>query len=214
MEKLANPSFIDEFKKIGGVIDFSFFAEIESLDASIPEAFASHLSSASMWSTDVPNTVDLDAIESLPRRSIWKKDFLGDWYDPEAKLMRLVGGGKLTDGTELENPSFDKLYGKKTSNWGSWCPEPGSGGQFGYAFSQPPYGLQADYAEIQRIFDLVIEYLFEKGVHTDVTDWSSPELVKLSSYFSHGLDWWGVFLFTLFSPANGRLTVISASTSD
>jgi hypothetical protein len=214
MERLTNPTVIDEFKKIGGVVDFSLFANVGSFDASVSEAFASHLSSASVWSTALPNTVDLDVIETLPRRSVWKKEFLGDWYDPETKLLRLVGGGKLTDGTELENPTFNKLYGKKTSNWGAGLPEPGSGGQFAYAFSQPPYGLQADYREIQRLFDSVLACLFEEGVQTEITDWSSPELVRLSSYFSHGLDWWGVFLFTLFTPANGTLTLISASTSD
>jgi hypothetical protein len=214
MKKHQAPKIIDEFNKIGGVVDFSFFSDVDSLENCAEAAFREHFSSASMWSTDFPNTFDATVIGQLPRRAIWKKEFLGNSYDADRKMLRLVGGGTLTDGTELENPTFEELFGKKTSNWANGLPDVGSGGNFAYAFSQPPYGLQADYKEKQRIFDAVMTHLFPDQIRIEITDWSSTELTKLSSYFLHGMDWWGVFLFTLYAPSLRQLTVISASTSD
>lgn len=47
-----------------------------------------------------------------------------------------------------------------------------------------------------------------------ITDWSSRRLGELSEYFRAGLDYWGVFLFTIFHPSTARLVVLSASTTD
>jgi hypothetical protein len=39
-------------------------------------------------------------------------------------------------------------------------------------------------------------------------------LPEASKFFAAGMEWWGVFLFTINVPSIGRLTVIAGSTSD
>ncbi len=45
-------------------------------------------------------------------------------------------------------------------------------------------------------------------------DWSSPRLPEASRFFAAGMEWWGVFLFTIYVPQIRRLTVIAGSTAD
>ena len=47
-----------------------------------------------------------------------------------------------------------------------------------------------------------------------ILDWSHPRLPDASPYFAAGMEWWGVFLFTVHVPALGRLTGIAGSATD
>ena len=92
--------------------------------------------------------------------------------------------------------------------------DPGSGGQFAYAFSNPPYGLRARGSEVQALFEEIRDFILPPDERSEILDWTSPRLPEVSAYFSMGIDWWGVFLFTIHVPATGRLTAIAGSTTD
>lgn len=91
---------------------------------------------------------------------------------------------------------------------------PGEGGQFAYAFSNPPYKLLARPTEVQDLFDEITRFIVPADQHTTILDWTSTRLPDSSGYFASGMEWWGAFLFTNHRPATGRLTAIAASTSD
>jgi hypothetical protein len=93
-------------------------------------------------------------------------------------------------------------------------PDPGGGGQFAYAFSWTPYGLHAKPREIQQLFDAITDFVLPPGADHEIWDWASPRLPEVSQYFEAGMDWWGVFLFTIYVPSLRRLTVIAGSTTD
>ncbi|MBN9467142.1 MAG: hypothetical protein J0J10_00035 [Bosea sp.] len=57
-------------------------------------------------------------------------------------------------------------------------------------------------------------FLFPPLQKAEITDWSSPKLPEVSDYFADGMEWWGVFLFTIYLPDLKRLTVIAASATD
>jgi hypothetical protein len=88
------------------------------------------------------------------------------------------------------------------------------GGQFAYAFSEPPYGLQARPSEVQELFCAIRDFILPRGSEHEISDWSSPRLTEASDYFTAGMDWWGVFLFTVYLPTLRRLTAIAGSTTD
>ena len=39
-------------------------------------------------------------------------------------------------------------------------------------------------------------------------------LAEVSDYFESGLEWWGVFLFSIYVPALRRLVIIAGSATD
>ena len=48
----------------------------------------------------------------------------------------------------------------------------------------------------------------------EILDWTNPKLPEVSAFFASGMEWWGVFLFTVHVPETGLLTVICGSTTD
>ena len=43
---------------------------------------------------------------------------------------------------------------------------------------------------------------------------SSSALPDVSDYFADGMEWWGVFLFSIYTAETRRLAIIMASTTD
>lgn len=63
-------------------------------------------------------------------------------------------------------------------------------------------------------FDQICEFLMPPGSEIDILDWSSDRLPDVCAYFTDGMEWWGVFLFSLYLPALKRLTIIAGSSTD
>jgi hypothetical protein len=68
--------------------------------------------------------------------------------------------------------------------------------------------------EVQELFTAVRKFVLPPNLEHHILDWTSPRLPEVSKFFAAGMEWWGVFLFTVHVPAIRRLTVIAGSTSD
>lgn len=145
--------------------------------------------------------------------------FFGDWFDPVDRSLIRLGDWDTLDGQRLHNPKLKNLTGKgygrgeKMSGGGRGIVA-GEGGQFAYAFSNPPYPLRARPSEVQELFDDITAFIIPSDQQATILDWTSPRLPEASDYFVSGMEWWGAFLFTVHVPLLARLTAIAASTSD
>jgi hypothetical protein len=79
-----------------------------------------------------------------------------------------------------------------------------------YAFFDTPYNLWAEEQEIREMFDDVNENLIGNLNRWSVRRWSDD----WSSYFEHGREWWGAFLWTFVTSDCQEALWIGASTTD
>lgn len=92
---------------------------------------------------------------------------------------------------------------------------PGTGGDFARAFTDPPYGLYGcSWTRAVELFYAVRDYLLPARSSPEIIDWAHERLPEASPYFEAGMEWWGVFLFTIYLPSVRRLAVIAGSTTD
>lgn len=160
---------------------------------------------------------DGDALRDLGFREIDDSRLHGDWYDAKKDSLLKLGNWRGTQG-EFVNPRLRDLDSLKLSG-AAWIPKAGTGGQSAYAFANTPYELRATPAEVQEHFAKVRHIILSQIIlsqrlpHT-IRDWASPDLVKVSPIFKQGMEWWGVFLFTIYVPDWRRHTVIVGSTTD
>ncbi len=194
------------FYKIGGVLGFIVYEGASNDDADA--GFAIHDALAQM------GKVNDDAFNALHPRRLTEAQFFGDWYDPSNSNLIWNGNVTTSDGRHLTRPTFKDLAGVKVASAGAGVPDIGQGGQFAYAFANPPYGLTGRRDHIQDVFNKVRQTLLPPGHACIITDWASPDLDQVSAYFAQGKEWWGIFLFTIRDTTTGRLTVILGSTTD
>jgi steroid 5-alpha reductase family enzyme len=67
---------------------------------------------------------------------------------------------------------------------------------------------------VQAVFDEIRDFILPPAHQYEICDWSSPRLPEVSDYFTDGMEWWGVFLFSIYVPALKRLTIVAGSTTD
>jgi hypothetical protein len=197
------PFAFQRFSELDGALEFVVFEDTQGDRASALAAICAA----------IPGT-DQNKLGTLGCRRIDDAAFYGDWYDAETKSLLLRGTYATQDGRTLTDPRLRDLDGVKIAHGGGPIPEAGAGGQFAYAFSWTPYGLQARPTEVQSLFDAIQEFLLPPGLQHEILDWANPRLPDASAYFRAGMEWWGVFLFTVYLPAIKRLTVIAGSTTD
>jgi len=202
----ALPKAFESFKKMGGCLDFTFFDEVENDLESQMSGISRALSSRSDF--------DRTKLESINHRYINENQLLGDWYDRRSGDLLSLGGFNMENGEVLRNPRLKDLNHADVRSSVSESPDVGSGGQLAYAFSQPPYRLQASSLQIQVVFDQIKDFILPAMERCEIIDWSDPKLPEVSSYFKDGSEWWGVFLFTVYIPANRKLSVILGSSTD
>jgi len=197
------PQAFYEFERIGGVLEFAVF---EDADGDVKSAFAAMAS--------IVKDIDQAKLLLLGSRPIDDKTFYGEWYRASDDALMFAGTCRLKDGQELVNPTYRELDAIEVRGSASLSPEEGSGGQFAYAFSQPPYGLNARPGKIQDLFYEIRGFVLPPCFTHEISDWSSSRLPEASDYFSEGMEYWGVFLFTVYIPELRRLTAIAGSTTD
>lgn len=200
------PKAFERYRKKGGVLDFSVYEDADGTDAEILPAIEQSLRHA--------RTFDAEKLRLLGARRIKEKAFFGDWYDRGSGLLLMRGSYSTADGRTLESPKLKTLDGIKILGGASNVPSPGSGGEFAYAFSRPPYSLRGKPSETQAIFEEIRDFILPPLAWSDIRDWSSPLLPEVSDYFAAGMKWWGVFLFSIHIPAFRRLTIIAGSAAD
>ena len=193
---------IARFREIGGVVRFVVF---DDADGGPDAAYAAILA--------VFPEANAEELRRIGFRSIDDATFYGEAYDGESdSLLKIGEWGDGADG-RLINPKVRDLSSLSLAG-GYSPPECGSGGNFAHAFLNPPYGLRAKPQEVQDLFDKIRHFIMPAGLEHEILDWTSPELPKVSAYFETGMEFWGVFLFTIYVPALRRLTVAYASTTD
>jgi hypothetical protein len=192
------PASIERFRQIGGEIHFAIF---EDADGGADEALRAIC--------EVVPQVDKEQLRAIGFREIDDKQFYGDRYD-------LITHSLLTD--EWLNGTWARRtfreIGDCRPNMSGGIPEAGRGGQFAYAFAAPPYSLTATANEIQDLFDKIRQVILPPREDHQIFDWTDPALIKVSPFFVSGMEWWGIYLFTLYVPSYRRLTVAFASTTD
>ena len=203
MKRRNLPSPFKSYRRIGGVLKFAVFDEAEGDEVSLLEAISS-----------VVPALDLEVLKSLGHRRIDLQTFYGDWYDADDDTLQRLGHFRTQDGRELVDPKPKDLRRVKIVGGSSPVPEAGAGGQFAYAFSRTPYGLTAKSSRVQELFRVIRDVILPPGQEHLILDWSHPRLPEASPVFELGMEWWGVFLFTIHVPAWQQLTVIVGSTSD
>lgn len=200
--KLKGP--FKRFARCGGVLSFAIFEQSRGDEPDLLDAIAAAL----------PGDFDRETLKALGGRPIRERRFFGDWYDQETGALIKRGSFTTADGRELRDPRLRTLDRIRIMSGAAPCPDAGSGGQFAYAFANPPYGLRARGSEVQALFEEIRDFILPPGERVEILDWCSPRLPEVSAWFRMGMEWWGVFLFTVHVPATGRLTAIAGSTSD
>ena len=207
MNRIAKlPMTFARYKKMGGVLDFSAFDDTAGTEAEVLLAIQQTLRKKASF--------DAERLRSIGCRSITEEEFFGDWYDPKHGSLLRLGDWRTADGRTLTDPALRSLDGVQILSGGSTCVEAGGGGEFAYAFSKPPYGLQARPSEVQAVFNRIVNYLLPPQYRNEISDWSSPLLPEVSDYFDAGMEWWGVFLFSIYTPEIRRLSIVAGSTTD
>ncbi|RVT97129.1 hypothetical protein EOD42_09905 [Rhodovarius crocodyli] len=194
------PTAFRRYAAMGGVLDFSVREDAQGSRAEILAALAQLL-----------GEVDVAALRPRP---IERDSFLGDWHDAAQGLLLKRGEYVTADGVTLVNPPFTLLEGVRIRTGMGQVPEMGAGGQFAYAFAEPPYPLTAPPGEVQAAFAGIRDFILPPGQAAEILDWSSPELARVAPYFEQGAEWWGMFLFSIHVPALKRLTIIAGSATD
>lgn len=200
------PPAFERFETMMGVLDFAIFEDAtgdrEDTLSAIPQALrhAERFYEEKLW--------------QLGGRPMSDRTFFGDWYDFDRGHLLKLGRYKTAAGPELENPVLSSLDDIRIMSGSCSCPETGSGGQFAYAFSNPPYPLAARPSEVQAAFEEIRDFILPPGRQSEIIDWSNPRLPEVSDYFDAGAEWWGIFLFAIFIPSMRRLTIIAGSTTD
>nr|WP_315379662.1 hypothetical protein [uncultured Sphingomonas sp.] len=197
------PSAFDRYEKMGGVLDFAVFEDSGGAEQEITPAIPQALRHAS--------TFDETRLQALGCRLISHAEFFGEWYDLESGALLRAGSYRTVDGSMIRNPTFPSLDDLNIVSGSTPIPEVGLGGQFAYSFA---WGLDGKPSEIQNLFDEIINFILPMGEQVSIMDWSSPYLPEVSDYFSDGIEWWGVFLFTIYVPGLRQLTIIAGSTTD
>jgi hypothetical protein len=203
VQPIALPAAFQRFREIGGVLEFAVFEGVQGDRESALDAICAVLPDA-----------DKNKLRALGYRCLDDSTFHGDWYDHQNRSLLRIGSYSTSDGRTLTDPPLVDLENVKITHGGGPIPEPGEGGQFAYAFSWTPYGLQARPTKIQALFDAIRDFIMPPNLEHEILDWTNPKLPEVSAFFAAGMEWWGVFLFTVHVPETGLLTVICGSTTD
>jgi hypothetical protein len=210
------PDFFSRYHRIGGVLHFGLFADCTGTEESFHEAIA-----ASIGESVGAGTIDRRHLVGLPWRSLSPQAFLGCWADIRTRTLRRFGEYTASHRRKLINPSYAELEtlrraGERITSGGTPIPDLWVGGQFAFAFADPPYGLfDTTPGEVQALFEAVLDVVVPRGRAVDIRDWGSPALADACPDYSRpGTERWGVFLFTVFDAPNKALTVIAGSSTD
>ncbi|WP_331013459.1 hypothetical protein [Sphingomonas sp.] len=200
------PAAFARYSKVGGVLEFAAFDDAEDSDDEAITAIRAALGE--------PSDFDAEALRAIGNRDLFRADFLGDRCDLASRKLIRRGTWRTTDGKELVDPPLVTLDKIRISTGGVGMPLPGDGGDFARAFAEPPYGLKAQPSEVQALFDEIHDFLLPRRELHLIRDWASPRLPEVSCYFRHGMEWWGVFHFTIYQPLRRRVIAIAGSTTN
>ncbi len=205
------PPAFARFEEIGGELAFAIFDDADGDDEAVLQVIAQVLDDP------MDDPVDIDLLRKHGYRRVDLAGFLGDCCDPKTSTLIARGTHRSGRGEIYVNPTLaalDDLPRLSSSSSGIVRPGDVNGEKFAYAFSKPPYRLRASGAEIQQLFDAVMGEILPPGHPADILDWTNPDLPAVSGIFYAGMEWWGVFLFSIYIPDLRQLTIIVGSATD
>lgn len=200
------PAAFQRFESFGGALDFAAFENAGGTEQDVLEAIPAALCHR--------KTLDIGRLRALGYRRITPTVFFGAWYNPASGALLKRGHYTTRDGRDLVDPSYDVYERSDVAAGGGRIPDVGSGGNYAYAFCNTPYGLTAKAEVVQQAFNDITAFMMPAGHDAVIWDWSNPALSEVSDYFDAGMEWWGVFLFSIYVPELRRLTIIAGSTTD
>ncbi|WP_090646455.1 hypothetical protein [Asticcacaulis taihuensis] len=206
---MADDEAMEVFKpyyQMGGVLQFIVYDGAQDGESDSMAAIHDGLANT--------GSLNESAFAKLKGRQISLGQFFGDWYDPADGGLIKLGSVTTVGGQNLSNPKLVSLENLQVASSGGPGVEVGAGGQFAYAYLNPPYGLAGTPVEIQSRFDDIREAILPKAHAATIFDWTNPSLDKVSDYFTAGKEWWGIFLFSIYIPDLQKLTIIAGSATD
>jgi hypothetical protein len=154
-------------------------------------------------------------LEVLSPKRISQAAFHGDFFDK--KTGHLVPGGQLVDdyGNKITKPYLTDIHHKKGS---SYNPPGGQTGSFAFAYLLPPYGLFRHNAkltniEIEQTYLEMCDYMMpSKNNH--ILNWVEPKLIEIAPHLEKGMEWWGVYAYTIHNAEKRMVSAIVAAETD
>lgn len=198
------PAAFDRYARVGE-LEFALFDDADGTPEAIVEAVQRALPSRASF--------DGARLLQLGSRAIDQTTFFGDALSIDGHDLIRRGTWRTADGRELADPTFRQLAGLKVVSGGGSRPAPGTGGNFALAFSHPVHG-PADLLAMQDLFDAIRAVLLPPATPAEIRDWTSPQLDQVSDYFRPGLEWWGVYLFSVYLPQWRQLAIVLGSATD
>ncbi len=198
------PAAFDRYARVGE-LEFALFDDADGTREQIVEAVRQAL--------PPPASFDGARLLQLGGRVIEREAFFGDSLSADGRDLVWRGTWRTADGQELKDPTFRQLAGRQVVSGGSGWPDPGAGGNFAFAFSRPVHG-PGDPAAMQDLFDAIRAVLLPPAAPAEIRDWASPQLGEVSDYFAAGLEWWGVYLFSIYLPEWRQLAIVLGSATD
>jgi hypothetical protein len=206
-ESLA--ALLKTFKEVGGVIDYVLVGDISPGD--FADTYAFHKAAAGFTIEAVSSRYP-QSLEKGPASRREPEKAEGIQITPEEFFAPGYSGIPFELTRTLSRKQLEKERLKLDPNIFS----PGVTGKYlnNYhaAFSYPPYHFQGlvDHEE-ERLFPNINRELFGNDenaltIYKWSTDWAD--------YFNDGHEWWGSFLWTVYSTETQLLVGIAASTSD
>lgn len=198
-------NMLDEYRRIGGVIDFKLFEVVGTLSG-----IEAHLLTAQETLRAIK--VESDAYFSLlARQQGTNRD---DYFTIHNKPIT-AGLGARVSSKEFFGPCFslsrqelvDHKHGSylQLSNDNAYATK-----GFADAFIEPPHSLDIQRKELEKFFLVFTTALFGDHQKMEVYTWN----VDCSTYFDDGKEWWGSFFWTVYNPIMDWYVGVAASTTD
>lgn len=194
----------DFYRSSGGVIFISVCEEAEDTHDCHAATLAAAINSKDVEkvSNKVSNVVPVEIEEEA---------FHGSHFDYDRQLLRHNGTVNLSRGRSQTNPYYKDML----SNMGCssdipdlWCL-----GEFAYAFCQPAYGLSMKPFEIHETYSAITSEVTPRN-QCRIFSWQKEEILDADPWLKAGIDWWGVFVFSVYNKNSGQLFGIAASDTD
>ena len=198
------PAAFDRYARMGE-LEFALFDDADGTPEQIVDAVRQAL----------PPSASLDGARllQLGSRVIDQRTFYGDCLSADGRDLIRRGIWHTADGQHLTDPTFRQLAGLQVVRGGGSRPAPGTGGNFALGFSQPVHG-PGDPPAMQELFDAIRAVLLPPATPAEIRDWASPHLNEVSDYFAAGMEWWGVYLFSIYLPEWRQLAIVLGSATD
>lgn len=206
LRRTSLPAAFDRYALLGGALEFALFDDADGTPEQIVEAVRQALPSCASFSGE--------RLLQLGCRPIHQTRFFGSYLGNDGRDLIRRGTWRTADGQQFTDATFRQLAGLRVTSGGHSPPDPGEGGNFALGFAFPVHGPGGDPLEWQYLFDSIRTVLLPPATPAEIRDWASPHLDEVSDYFAAGLEWWGVYLFSIYLPDWRQLAIVLGSSTD